>query len=149
LKGGNHMSIEEIAAKWKKIHENYIEKTDRSALDEIYAPDVVSHLPPFPDVTGHEGSEKAAAIHQGFTDRHIDLEETIIQGDTIAMRYTTYDRHTGLNPLFSTPPTGKEIGVKGSVFLHVKDNKIVEEFNYVDMLGMMQQLGVISPMGKK
>jgi predicted ester cyclase len=65
------------------------------------------------------------------------------------MRYTTYDRHTGFNPLFPTPPTGKEIEVKGSVFLHVKDNKIVEEFNYVDMLGMMQQLGVIPAMGQK
>jgi hypothetical protein len=89
------MSIEEIAAKWKKIHEGYIEKVDRSVLDEIYASDVVFHLPPFPDVTGHEGSKKAAAIHQGLADRHIDLEETIIQGDTVAMRYTTYDRHIG------------------------------------------------------
>ena len=143
------MSIELIAAKWKKIHEEYIEKADRSTLDEIYAPDVVSHLPPFPDVTGHEGSEKAAVIHQGFSDRRIDLEETVIQGDTIAMRYTTYDKHTGLNPLFPSPPTGKEIVVKGSVFLHIKDNRIVEEFNYVDMLGMMQQLGVIPVIGQK
>jgi len=41
------------------------------------------------------------------------------------------------------PPTGKELVVKGGQFLHLKDGKVSEVISHIDMLGMLQQLGVI------
>jgi predicted ester cyclase len=144
------MSLEQIIAKLKKAHEAYIEKSDTNALAEIYAPDVLVHMPPFLDIRGLEAYRQSGApAHQGFTDRYIEWEETIIQDNTVAHRFTTHDKHTGLNPMFPAPPTGKEIITKGSVFYHVKNNKITEEFWYIDFLGYLQQLGVIPPMGQK
>jgi predicted ester cyclase len=144
------MSIKDVIAKLKKAHEAYIEKADINALAEIYAPDILVHMPPFPDIIGLEAyKQSAAAAHQGFTDRSIEWEETIIRGSTVAHRYTTRDKHTGLNPMIPVPPTGKEVVTKGSVFYYVKKNKIVEEFWYVDLLGYFQQLGIVPPMGEK
>jgi len=52
-------------------------------------------------------------------------------------------KHTGVYPAVPVPPTGKEVVITGGAFLHVKDGKIVEVFQYADWLGMMQQLGAI------
>lgn len=144
------MSLEKIIAKFKKAHESYIEKVDIDTLAEIYASDVLVHMPPSPDIRGLEAyKQSGVAGHQGFSDRRIDWEETITQGNSVAQRFTTYDKHTGVNPIFSVPPKGKEIITKGSVFYHVKNNKIVEEYWYIDFLGFLQQLGVITPLGQK
>jgi len=40
-------------------------------------------------------------------------------------------------------PTGKETVYKACAVYHVKDNQIVEFFEYADMLNFMQQLGAI------
>jgi predicted ester cyclase len=142
------MSIKQVIAKLQKAHETYIEKADTNTLAEIYAPDVLVHMPPFPDIKGLEAYKQGGAVvHQGFTDRRIDWEETITKGNSVVHRFTTYEKHTGLNPIFSVPPKGKEIITKGSVLYRVKNNKIIEEFWYIDFLGFLQQLGVITPLG--
>jgi predicted ester cyclase len=41
------------------------------------------------------------------------------------------------------PPTGKRVEVPGSVFYRIVEGKIVEFRGQLDMMGMMQQLGVI------
>jgi predicted ester cyclase len=47
------------------------------------------------------------------------------------------------------PPTGKELVLKGCYFMHVKDGKVVECFGYSDMLGILQQAGIVPPPGKQ
>jgi hypothetical protein len=110
-------------------------------LAEIYDPEVLVHMPSLPDIKGLElykqSGEKA---HQGFTNRRIDWEVTFIHGTTIAIRFTTIDKFI---------PTDKEIISKGSVFCHMRNDRIIEEFWYIDILGMFQQLGLIPPMGQK
>jgi predicted ester cyclase len=138
------MLLEDVITHLKKAHEMYLEKVDIITLSEIYASDVLVHMTPFPDTKGLENyKQKGVSAHEGFTDRHISWEETIIQNNSVALRYTTHEKHTGVNPLFPVPPTGKEVITKGSVFFHVRKNKIIEEFWYIDMLGFLQQLGVI------
>jgi predicted ester cyclase len=45
------------------------------------------------------------------------------------------------------PATGKEIVVRGINVLRVADGKVQECWACTDILGMMQQLGVIPPLG--
>jgi predicted ester cyclase len=42
------------------------------------------------------------------------------------------------------PPTGKRVEVPGSVFYRIVGGKIVEFRGQFDMMGLMQQLGLIS-----
>lgn len=44
-------------------------------------------------------------------------------------------------------PTGKQVTATGAVILRFAGGKIVEEWDFFDELGMMQQLGVIPAMG--
>jgi len=143
------MSVKEIMAKFIKGHEEF-DKGDINALDEVYAPDVLVQMPPLPDVRGLEAIKQAAAdIRQGFTDIRFEWGEAISEGNTAAHRFTMRMKHTGVNPIFPVPPTGKEVVLKGCLFYHVKNNKIVEQFEYADLLGFLQQLGVVPPMGQQ
>ena len=142
------MSLKEFAAKDSRAMEETIVKGNLDAYDETHAPDVVSHMPPFPDAKGSEAYKQfITEMRQAFTDIRVDWDETITEGNTIARRFTMRMKHTGAYPAIPVPPTGKEVVIKGSAFLHVKDGKIVEAFQYVDWLGMMQQLGVVPPSG--
>ena len=77
----------------------------------------------------------------------ISYDEMVGEGDTIAYRYTWQGKHTGLSPSLPIPPTGKEVTLVGCIVVHIADGKIVEEFEYSDYLGFLQQLGVVPPLG--
>ena len=53
--------------------------------------------------------------------------------------------HTG--QFLVLPPTDKKAVVPVMEVWRIKDNKIVDHWGGIDTFGMMQQLGVIPPMG--
>ncbi len=118
------------------------------ALDEVYAQDYVWHRPPFPDATGLAASKESIdSMREAYSELQMSYEEMVAEGSSIAYRYTFRGRHTGQSPTLPIPPTGKEVTLAGAVVVHVVDGKIVEEFEYSDYLGFLQQLGVVPPLG--
>lgn len=119
-------------------------KGNLEAFDEVYAADYVWHRPPMPDVSGLEAvKESVAGMRGAYSDINISYDEMIAEGDRIAYRYSWHGRHTGQSPTLPIPPTGAEVTLVGTVVVHVRDGKIVEEFEYSDYLGFMQQLGIV------
>ena len=143
-------SIKEIMARERWAVEEAFNKGNVDALDEVFSPDVVFHSTPFPDIKGLEAYKRnATANRPAFTDRRIEWEEIICEGNTAVQRYIFHMKHTGTNPLLPFPPTGKEVAFKGCVVYRLKNGKIVEFIEYADYLGLFQQLGITPPMGKK
>ena len=70
----------------------------------------------------------------------------IAEGDTVVVRGTTSGTQTGA--MQGIPPTGKQFKVAGIDIFRVVDGKIVEPWDAVDQLGMLQQLGVIPAPGQ-
>jgi len=123
-------------------------KGNLEALDEVYGADCVLHSPPLPDVQGLEAlKEHIAGICSAYSDVHLAYAETVAEGDRIAYRYTWRARHTGQSPTLPIPPTGNEVGMEKCVVVTIADGRIVEEFEYADYLGFLQQLGVVPPLG--
>jgi steroid delta-isomerase-like uncharacterized protein len=123
-------------------------KGNLDALDEVYAADYVWHRPPLPDVSGLDAvKESMRGMRETYSDLQISYDEMIAEGGSIAYRYTWRGRHTGQSPTLPIPPTGKEVTLVGTVVVHVEDGKVVEEFEYSDYLGFLQQLGVVPPLG--
>jgi predicted ester cyclase len=118
------------------------------ALDEIYAPDVLIHAPPFPDQKGVDSYKRhAAEALQLYTDIRYDWEEIIGEGNTIVDRFAMHMKHTGTSRMLNVPPTGKDLTVMCCRIAHVRGGKIVEDFNYSDLLGLFQQLGIVPQIG--
>jgi steroid delta-isomerase-like uncharacterized protein len=76
-----------------------------------------------------------------FPDFAVTVEDAVAEGDKVALRVTIRGTHQGA--LMGTPPTGKPIAISGMSLWRIADGKIVERWESADMLGLMQQLGVI------
>jgi predicted ester cyclase len=136
------MDIRGITDQFFKAHEGNL-----ASWEDVYSPDLVVHIFPFPDTRGLKANKQAStALHQGLSDLRVEWEETIINDNKVACRQTFYARHTGSSPMLPVLPTGKEIIGRACVVFHVDEGKITEEFWYMDFLGLFQQLGVIPPM---
>ena len=92
-------------------------------------------------VNPDEAKGFAATWRGSFPDWHSTFEELVAEGDRVAERWTGRGTHRG--ELQGIPPTGKRVEVPGSVFYRIVEGKIVEFRGQLDMMGMMQQLGVM------
>lgn len=138
------MSLEAMKQKIQWAGEEAWLEGNLDAFDEVYAEDYLWHRPPFPDIGGLEAlKESVAGMREAYSDLKISYDEMVAEGDTIAYRYTWRGRHTGQSPSLPIPPTGREVELVGTVVVHIAGGKVVEEFEYSDYLGFLQQLDVV------
>ena len=91
-----------------------------------------------------EAKEFFGAFLTGFSDINFVVDEIFGVEDRIVKRWTFTGTHTG--DFAGVPPTGKVITLSGVSVSRIENGKIVEELDYMDDLGFMQQLGVIPQM---
>ncbi len=142
------MSLENLKILIQKVGEEAWFKGTVDALDAAYAVDYIAHKPPFPDTHGLEAVKQSIAnTRQAYTDIQATYMDWIVEGDKLAYRYTMRMKHTGISPSLPIPPTGKQVTLQGCVVVHIQDGKVVEEWEYSDYLGFLQQLGVVPQLG--
>jgi steroid delta-isomerase-like uncharacterized protein len=142
------MKPKEMKTALAKMIDNFWHKGDVDAAYEIYSDDVVFHRVPFPPVVGKEANMQADAdMLAAFTENRTTIDDMIVESDTAAMRWTWEAVHTGTSPSLGIPATGKRVSIVGCSIFHFKDGKIIEQWEYSDMLGLLQQLEVIPALG--
>ena len=119
----------------------FINTADPRLATELVSPDAVSHVPWRAEpVHGPQGYlEIIGMMRDGFPDIQWTLEETVIEGDVVAARFTMRGTHRGA--FFGVPPTGKTIAVQALKIYRLSTGKIVSEVGQADLLGLMQQIG--------
>jgi len=131
--------LKEIA---RRVIEEAWNQGKMDVLDEQYATDYVYHRTPFPDIVGLEAFKQYITDNRSsYSDLHITIEEMIVEGNVVAMRGTYSGTQTGASPTLGIPATGKQITFKWCAVSHRVNGKTVEDWNYVDWLGFMKQLG--------
>jgi steroid delta-isomerase-like uncharacterized protein len=92
-----------------------------------------------------EGQKQLISTYQtAFPDARWEVEEMFVAGDKVVTRWAGSGTHKAVlqgNP--PIPPTGKKVRVTGIWIHRISGGKIVESWNVWDMLGMLQQIGVI------
>lgn len=142
------MSTEELKVKVRRAIDEAFNKGNLNAMDEIVTEGIIYHRPPNPDIKGLEAfKQMIAGIRKAYSDFNFKIDELIMEGDTSALRWSLQGTHTGQSTSMPIPPTGKRVAISGLIMIHTVNGKSVEEWEYLDMLGLMQQLGVVPPMG--
>ncbi len=136
------MSTEENKALVRRLFEEGINQNNPSVLDEVLAPDFVIYDPPFGMQPNREGFRQMfTGFRTAFPDIHVTIEAEFADGDYVIHRGYVTATHQG--EFQGIPPTGKQIKVKTIDIWRVANGKMVENWVQMDMLGLMQQLGVI------
>ena len=119
---------------------------DAEKIDEVYADDYVGH-----ETNGSHGGSRdqvkqaAAAVFSAFPNMQLTADAIIAEGDKVVKLWTVRGTHKA--EYMGIPATGKDIVVTGCNVFRIDGDKIAECWAHTDALGMMQQLGVIPPMG--
>jgi steroid delta-isomerase-like uncharacterized protein len=121
----------------------FINTADARLAVELVSSEAVFHVPGRPaPVRGPEGYlDIIGMMRGGFPDIEWALEESVVEGDVIAARFTMRGTHRG--PFFGVPPSGKKIAVQALNIYRLSNGKIVSEVGQPDFLGLLQQIGAI------
>ncbi|MGE5242956.1 MAG: ester cyclase [Betaproteobacteria bacterium] len=124
-----------------------IDKGNIEILDTLVAEDYVDHNPPpFPDLgSGREGLKQAFRIFQHATPGYHTIEDQIAEGDRVVTRLTSYGKHDGDLP--GAPRTGNDLKMTSITIHRVANGKLAEKWSEKDVMGFLQQIGVMPRMG--
>ena len=106
---------------------------------ELVADDFIDRTPGEGE-TGNkdDGLQFFQYMWEVFPDFSVEIKEQIAEGDRVATLKTFSGTHEG--EFFGIPPTGNHVAFDVFDMLRIRDGKVVEHWNVVDMAGLMQQL---------
>ena len=111
-----------------------------AVADEIIAAEAVFHM-----AGGDEGFEEAkqtaAEIQAAFADVEWPVEDSVVDGDSVAARWTFRGTHEG--EFRGIPASGNRVEVSGISILKIEDGRIVEGWIEFDSFSFLQQLGAL------
>jgi steroid delta-isomerase-like uncharacterized protein len=109
------------------------------ALQSLVTPDYVVH----PDEA--RGADGLAEMVQGYREAlaglNVTIEHQFTEGDYVATRSTIRGRHDG--NLMGAPPTGRDVEFTSLTISRCRDGKIEEEWELVDVVGLLRQVGAL------
>jgi steroid delta-isomerase-like uncharacterized protein len=126
----------------RRFVEEYQTGADERAFDELMHPDVLDHSRPPGIAPGAAGvRQQFDGFRAAFPDFRAEILDMISEGDRVVTRKVFHGTHRG--ELQGIPPTGREVEIHVIDIVRVAGGRIVEHWNVVDRLGLLQQLGVM------
>ena len=129
---------EAVAHRW---HLEMVQEGKLELADQTLTPDVTIHGNQQVFHGIEAAKQLAAGLKGAFPDLEIAHHETLVSGNSVAIRWTSDGTHQG--DYFGVPPTGKRVHVEGIDVFHVRDGKIVEMWIEYDNLAVLQQMGAV------
>jgi steroid delta-isomerase-like uncharacterized protein len=116
-----------------------------ATIDDLCSLEAVGHgqTPDGSDIVGPDHfREFWKAFRAAFTSIHVEIHQTIEEGEMVIARWTITMKHTG--PFLGIAPTANRLTVTGMSMMRFVDGKIVEAWDNYDQLALMTQLGAFS-----
>lgn len=134
-----------------RYYEEMFTEGDTDVAAEILAEDVIYHGPRSVTPGTLERRSQVEAFvkrfHGAFPDIEYEVEAVFGDGDQYAVRWSSTGTQT--EKLFGIEGKGEEFSGTGLNVFHFADGKIAEVWSYWDTLGMVRELGLVSPVGMR
>jgi len=128
----------------RRFFEEMWNNRDLDLVEELVSPDIHGYPATGPFV-GWEGLQQTMeATFAALPDLAITIDQIIAEDDKVALLTTYRGTHTG-TLISQIPPTGAEVTVTGASLYRFVDGKLAESRCFMDMLGLMQQVGAVTP----
>ena len=124
-------SPEENKAVVRRFYEEAYNQKRASVLDEIISPDYLDrgHNPPGEGIEG--ARQDLQTILTAFDPVHFAIEELVAEGDKVAVRWSGTGVQVG--DFGGMPATNQPVKFSGMSFYQLKDGKLVETRNAVNL----------------
>lgn len=137
------MSIEDNKALVRQF-EAFINARDLDSALTLFSPSFVDHTPPVGLPSGIEGIRMFFTMQfAAFPDGRITSLDMIAEGDKVVHRMSGEGTHQGT--FLGISPTGMHITWSFIDIWRIVDGKLAEHWVEADMMGVMQQLGLVPP----
>ena len=124
--------------------EAHINAHDLDAAIALLSPEFVDHTPGIGLPTGLEGVRAFFTMQfVGLPDNRRQSADLIAEGDRVVHRLNGEGTHLGM--LLGMPPTGRRITWSCIDIWRIEDGRLAEHWVEADMLGLMQQIGLVPP----
>ena len=159
-KGVSSLYAEGLYAQSNKDHcRRFIQKVfnegELSLIREFMSPDVVNH-----EVTDSLGDAQPLQAHNigwtadlfylyrhAFPDLLVEIRDQIAEGDRVVTRLRI--RGTHKNALMAIAASGRQIDIAGIRIDRMAGGMIVESWSYLDMIGMLHQIGALPELNRR
>ena len=139
------MSTEQNKAFERRVFEE-LNKGNLAIVDELFSDGYIYHGPAGMEAKGPEAFKQLMSMMwSAFPDFHMAVEDMLAEGEKVVTRATYSGTHKG--GFMGIPPTGRQFSMAAMIIVRFVDGKEVEAWGIGDMLSMLQQLGVVPPIG--
>ena len=137
------MSNKSVSASFFEIYGN---QHDVDGCRPLFTEDAVVHYNGFGGPLNFEGYKQVGIAYlAGIPDMTTTVVDQVEEGSKVVSRVVWTGTHT--SEFNGIPPTGRSFRIEDITIDHIVDNHIRERWVVGDILGMMQQLGVIPTPG--
>jgi steroid delta-isomerase-like uncharacterized protein len=135
------MSENENKQLLRRYYEEVLTTGRLDVLEAIAQPDYIEHNP-FPGHgQGLEGLRQRVNTLRGGLNQQFTLELLIAEGDKVAVLWTA--RGTQVGDFMGLPATGKSYTIQGVDIHELRDGRMAQHWDVVDMYGFLIQLGAL------
>jgi ketosteroid isomerase-like protein len=125
----------------RKFFEVGPSKGDLTAADALLHPEFSLHTPlPTPGPGIEEMNNVITTCRAAFHGLYVTIDDIMADGDKVIARFTARGTHNG--DFMGVSPTGKAITLTAIEIFRVREGKIAELWGEVNLMGLMQQLGM-------
>ena len=99
-------------------------------------------------IKGKEGFRQSLSSQfKAFPDIHVNIEHIVAENDLVVVFLDFTVTHRG--EFQGMPPTNKPVNIRSADLYRIKNEKIVEHWDVVDQLDLLQQIGATPPQVNK
>ncbi|MEA2357743.1 MAG: hypothetical protein QOI62_1003 [Solirubrobacteraceae bacterium] len=124
----------------RRFVEEYQSGADEQAFDELMHPEFVDHSLPPGLAAGPRGvRQQFDQLRATFDGLHAEILEQVAEDDLVVTRKVLRGAHRG--EFMGIAPTGRQVELLVIDIVRLRDDRIAEHWNVVDLLGVLMALG--------
>jgi predicted ester cyclase len=125
----------------RRLYEEVANQGRLELIDEIAWPNHVEHNP-FPQQSqGAEGLKQRISMVRAAFNPRFTIEHLIADGDKVAVMWSNQGTHVG--EWFGFAPTGKSVTTHGTDIHLLRDGRLAEHWDVVDLLNFLTAVGAL------
>ena len=123
----------------RRFLEEFKNRANIDIVDETWTADCVLHVTGFPIKPGREGQKNVGrSIFAAFGDVHVEVNDTVVEGDRVVERHTARAVHKG--EFQGIPATGKKVYWTENHIYRIVDGKIAETWSEPSFHDLLNQI---------